>query len=515
VTCDGWADFSCNSGTPATTCIVNSDKTVSGCQQFGTLKIEAGGVLRHPGNGSEPVHKRVIVAENLTIESNGQINAVARGYGGGGPSLDEIDPYFPLSWGAGGGNSCCGPNGKRGGLVVLKVVDKLTLNGVITVGGGGSSATWTSGGNGGSVFIQCSDYSGQGSISAEGGNGHSWGGYGGRIAIHHKSSDFTGQHFVQKGTYKGINNVAYPQTDGTAVLLKLGSLAVSDGLVLSIDTPTTYESLELEQGGILQVNSPLCVATVNVSGGVMNIAKTGTLQVGQLTLTGGVVTNRGILNALGSLTVTGNTESEFNGTVNCGGAIIVKSGATLSHSAKSEVSSEKANAGLIQHHLELTSSTPLVESGASIVVRGRGYQNGGGVQFSDIDPLAPLNFGIGGGSSNNGQHGKGGGLVLISVSASVTVNGALRAGGTNASGGSSSSSGGNGGSIYIRSAAFGGTGELTSNGGSGHTYGGYGGRVISIGEWSQVDLASEGLHTREFISVGSNEIRFQTHYRGS
>ncbi len=105
----------------------------------------------------------------------------------------------------GSGGSAVGQEG--GGAIKLDVAGTLTLTGTINVDGGSSLSTWP--GSGGSVWLIANAFSGNGTISAQGGyatwadRGSSGGG---RVAIEYAATPFTGAVSVAGGahaTYRG------------------------------------------------------------------------------------------------------------------------------------------------------------------------------------------------------------------------------------------------------------------------------------------------------------------------
>jgi len=112
---------------------------------------------------------------------------------------------------------------------------------------------------------------------------------------------------------------------------------------------------------------------------------------------------------------------------------------------------------------------------------GGGYGGGGGMSFSNAvggvcygSLYVPALPGSGGGSSYAGSGGNGGGLVQITASDEVVIDGVISANGENAT--NSRSGGGSGGGIWISTPSLSGAGGITANGGLGAPdYGGGGG----------------------------------------
>ncbi len=130
------------------------------------------------------------------------------GGGGGGGTMGGLQ-YDVVAWpsymGSGGGGTS-GP-GAGGGAVRLVVTNSLLVNG--TLSANGISTTGISGGGaGGSILIKCAGIGGNGSISANGGSGHtsySGGGGGGRVAFYYCSGSFPTDSVMVNG---GIGIIA-------------------------------------------------------------------------------------------------------------------------------------------------------------------------------------------------------------------------------------------------------------------------------------------------------------------
>ena len=161
------------------------------------LTIGANGVLSHYMNYGAIYQLNLTIAGNLTVLSNGTINANAFGYfnrqgpgyvanfGGayGGQTLNgaAVNPnthgsiMVPVNLGSGGSGSS---GGSGGGTILLNVAGTTTVAaaGVITANGGNGGA----GGAGGSVSLVTGWLIGGGTVRANGGNS---GGSGGRVAI--------------------------------------------------------------------------------------------------------------------------------------------------------------------------------------------------------------------------------------------------------------------------------------------------------------------------------------------
>lgn len=92
--------------------------------------------------------------------------------------------YKPTHFGSGGGNGQ-GRGGSGGGLLHWRVGQQIELDGLISVQGTNSTGLNSGGGSGGSVLIECTNFTGYGEINSQGGDGQGLGsgGAGGRISI--------------------------------------------------------------------------------------------------------------------------------------------------------------------------------------------------------------------------------------------------------------------------------------------------------------------------------------------
>ena len=161
-----------------------------------------------------------ITAENITIDNGATMHADSLGYRNTDPKSEAINPgkgvehasgssgaghggtsgwsaahlltgqpygdlFEPRELGSSGGHS---QGGQGGGLIELKVRNKLQVDGEIRVDGGDSFGSVGGGGSGGSMMINCSIFRGMGNLTANGGSTYGdWygsGGAAGRIAVY-------------------------------------------------------------------------------------------------------------------------------------------------------------------------------------------------------------------------------------------------------------------------------------------------------------------------------------------
>jgi hypothetical protein len=130
---------------------------------------------------------------------------------------------------------------------------------------------------------------------------------------------------------------------------------------------------------------------------------------------------------------------------------------------------------------------------------GNGARGPSGI-YGDVRQPAELG---GGGGAWGGAGGDGGGVVRITASESVQVDGAIRANGGTSSG--SASGEGAGGSVWIETGTFGGAGTVSADGGTannGNHTGGGGGRVAIHAD--AADAASDLLGARRATAYGGD-----------
>lgn len=162
-------------------------------------------------------------------------------------------------------------------------------------------------------------------------------------------------------------------------------------------------------------------------------------------------------------------------------------------------------------------------TGGSSMYSGGSHGGYGGVNSSNTpatpfgDALAPITFGSGGGGNSavgaNGWGGPGGGVVIMNVSGTLTVNGFIQAAGWPTQNGAGGSSGGAGGSIYVTAGTittnagndkFAAWGGWMDSGAESASCGGGGGRVAIYYTNSSGSFGSSQLTTYGGFGVASN-----------
>jgi hypothetical protein len=229
----------------------------------GNVMILNGAVVTHGTNtaGSAPWTPDAgvfIVCTNLTVQTNGRINANAMGYRGGGQYANGYGPgqgIYSGNRGGGGGyggqggvgdavtalggvthGSAIGPNwpgsggagcwttvlgGEGGGYIRIAASGAIRVDGVISAVGSNvyTGDNGSGGGSGGSIYLNCGNLLGAGAIQAKGGIGGYSGGYigggggGGRIAL-----------YVYNGPYFTAGNLLFSTT------APAGGIGYSNGL---------------------------------------------------------------------------------------------------------------------------------------------------------------------------------------------------------------------------------------------------------------------------------------------
>ncbi|MBU4212948.1 MAG: hypothetical protein KKD33_10245 [Verrucomicrobia bacterium] len=241
-----------NSGTNSGAFYVYSGMTNSTWPNYGGLVRVTGDVFvasnsyiypySHPTNGGSVFFS----VRNLTLASNGAINATGLGYAGvvGTNGLGPGRGYMKDDWvgsgagygGAGGAGGGTGPaggttygssnapvdpgssgggskpggvykqGGNGGGSVRIQASQRVTVNGAISAAGNAAGGSYGGGGSGGGIYVHCREFCGSGTITAIGGNGGhptagGGGGGGGRIAVWREYDHSSGlTNYVTGGT---------------------------------------------------------------------------------------------------------------------------------------------------------------------------------------------------------------------------------------------------------------------------------------------------------------------------
>lgn len=331
-----------------------------------------------------------IVATNVTIASNAQINVDARGFvgttnaylygqGPGGGYADAFnysgaghggiggvivtntaggiydstnEPALP---GSGGSSRRAGETGGTGGGAVrIDAASRVTINGAVTANGG-DAASYAGGGSGGSIWISCQTFAGSsGRISAKGGKGntyHGGSGGGGRIAVNYNPAAQLGAGLTV-GVLFGVGSEtqvsAFPS--GASGTLYLPDDQILPGRWLSgavmafgpaiTQLTNTYPRMILVGGGLVQYTVPARLTVtdfLSVTGNVVGYDGVQFATDSTLTVNGSVALTNAMIafaSPASSLTVAGDIEA-FNGNLivrtnlSAAGKIRLAGGSTL------------------------------------------------------------------------------------------------------------------------------------------------------------------------------------------
>ncbi|MCA9273981.1 MAG: immunoglobulin domain-containing protein [Phycisphaerales bacterium] len=251
--------------------------------------------------------------------------------------------------------------------------------------------------------------------------------------------------------------------------------------VVTINTDVTVGPTDTTITGAEGIPTPLATAQIVVTGSATDLTINGRHEIASLTVTGG---------------------------------------ARVAHAPNFSFDYVGDGSDIVNGLYLVISGDAAVQSGSFITANGLGYPRGGGPapglgspksggthagtggsnSFSPYgSPTQPTEHGSGGGTWNDGTGNTGGGVIHLSVSGQLEVNGTITAvGGSSQRGG-----GGAGGSIWIEADSVIGSGLIVADGGgstSNQNAHGGGGRV-AIHAVGQIDPALS-IHARGFFSSG-------------
>ncbi|MEI8043177.1 MAG: C-type lectin domain-containing protein [Verrucomicrobiota bacterium] len=477
----------------------------------GTARIDAGAFLSADGQG-------YIGSYNAYGRGPGAAGPVGGGghggYGatGGGPAYgNSLAPETPGSSGGGAyvDGWFAGTGGNGGGAIRLIVTNRLALDGTISANGSPGGWDKSGGGAGGSVWLEAGALTGAGQLSAIGGNGSAYGGGGGgRIALY------------------STNTADLLAWTNATVLAGQSTSAGQNGTLIYVDTslgedraqclvpayrcdftanPPWFESFAVGMSG-------LPAASVEVAPGLC-------VRGGQLTAREG-----------GRVWLGGGAELRIDGTISLLGSNTTLQAACRNISAP--LCGEWLGEGVF-----IQASNLVVTAGASMMADAQGYYadwgspgrgpggsggdggggyggNGGrgGPTYGLLEtPTCPGS--AGGGRTWRqywgtlyGNGGSGGGVILLQVPGTVTLDGVISANGGN---GWNTAGGGAGGSLWLEAGTLAGTGFLSANGGNGSdsSGGGGGGRIaIYSPQMAGFDLAHVTVAGSPFYSGADGTI---------
>jgi hypothetical protein len=459
----------------------NASVFPSGAWTVGNLTIASNGLLQ----ASSLTTLTLTAAGAITIEAGGGLLANSAGYTGGngsGAGHGYNDGLYrpcggggyggnggassptngaggaaygyqlnPTSFGSGGGTFLPYSIGGSGGgaIRITSLSGIVQVDGTIAANGANGLGTGGGGGSGGSIWLTGGILLGSGSITANGGNGVDsigGGGGGGRIDINPTANLFDGtiSAYGGGGSWGGAGTVLIQTTGQNQLILDNGGnagtntmvqsasstdLIVRGGAIGSASSSVSFANLYLNSNGWLTPaysSSPAATLTFSFTGNA-------TVQAG-----GGIVADfAGYAGGLG--TGAGHDYyAELGATSYCGGG---------------------GHGGY---------------GGNSL-----GNYATGGITYDSM--TSPSDPGSGGGTYESlSVGGPGGGVVRLTVTGTLEMDGIISAKGGNGSG--YGGGGGSGGSIWLAVGTLSGAGSIAANGGSGvdASGGGGGGGMIYI-----------------------------------
>ena len=404
--------------------------------------VQSGGLLTFDGGNASGTS-----GLGQTLNSTGGGGSYA-GIGGtslsnaaGGAAIFDSLSSPAANGGRGGPGNFGNAGGNGGGSWNISVNGTLQLDGKISAEGTTGSSMNSGGGAGGSISLSVGTIAGSGHISVNGGaaNGPAGGGGGGgRIALHYNSNLFTGSITANGGAggHAGGAGTIYTAANGNPFAQLSINNAGLPGLTL---LPSVVTSLDLTIGGGATVG--------NYDGSIASLRN---LFIGS---------NSWFTASSNFQTYPPLTINATNVTIQPGGGIKVD-------------------------------GTSILAGGGTFAFTGGGGGNGGyggasatNAPGGNAEPslAAPqMAGGIGGSGYPQGSGGKGGGVVRLTVTGVLQLDGAISANGL--AGVVSYSGGGAGGSIWLTVNSLSGTGIISANGGAGDDMigGGGGGGVLAI-----------------------------------
>jgi hypothetical protein len=442
----------------ASNAIPNSQSTAVNLTAYGDITIEAGGGIVVDGAGYGGVDSQ---GAGHGYNEPPYYPCGGGGYGGAGANGNPTNGYGgvtygnqlePTALGSGGGSitpySYGGAGG--GGIEIYCYSGFIAVDGRISANGNNGTGVGGGGGSGGSIWINGGTLLGTGSITANGGNGADGiggGGGGGRIQIAPTANMFEGSVSAYGGGGAGWGGA------GTVLLQGLSK----------------NPQLVLDNNGHAGTNTPLQSASgtdLIVQGGAVGSAST-SVSFGNL-----------VLNSNGWLTpyfFEAGTADTFNFTFN--GNATVQAGAGIIADLTGYAAGQGPGEG---RSYQVGSSNYCSGAGHGGYGGGSfgGYAGGGAVYDSITQPSQA---GSGGGIIQGGSiGGAGGGVIRLTVTGALELDGVISANGGNGIG--FGGGGGSGGSIWLAVGALAGGGSIAASGGNGADSlgGGGGGGMIYI-----------------------------------
>ena len=489
--------------------VTTSQSLSAGTYTFGTLHVKAGATLTLQGNGSTGAGV-VLNLQTLVVDAGGVISANGQGYaagagagaggagnyrkgagggghgglggvGGGSNGAGTSGAAFdalttPSLGGCRGGSGSGAAGGSAGGAITLLVAGEATVNGTMTAGGGAGAVSGNEyaggGGAGGTIRLEAASVAGTGSIQANGGAGGSvtyakgGGGAGGRVVVR---GDLVGALTLRA---RGGGASGYAGGAGTVALLPADGSSVS---------------LWLDNGGVSGASTPLGAWTldgIDITGAA-DLRVTSALQVGLVTVAGGVVTVDATLGTDAFVVTGGSTLRHAAGGggffVDVASDLLLDVGCTVNLDSLGSGSGSGAGAGGAGDYRRGAGGAG--HGGVGGTGSGSNGSSAGGAHHGSIP--TPATSGSGGGVAPGCAGGKGGGRARFAVGGTFTLAGLVTANGSagGTSGNEYACGGGSGGSVRVTAGAIVGGGTVRANGGAGGNVsyakggGGAGGRI--------------------------------------
>ncbi len=449
--------------------------TLDGQHNLAGLLLTNGAMLTHTpaSNGETNNQINLTITGDCLISSNSSVNADSAGYahdagpglggsggyGGGGAhggdggygqpgygsaggtGYDSITmPSLPGSGGANGGVGNDGSlGGAGGGVIILNVTGGLQVDGRVTARGGNETGFVIAGGGaGGSIRLTAENFSGNGYIGADGGNGAYGGaGGGGRIAIYSAANNFSGSisaigGFGTRGQ-KGGAGTSYQKRNSNLNSLTIDNQGYSGAitrLTNAVPDFTGLVDLRVLNYAVVEADAPL---------GFFGLMMTNHARVIPAALLAPI-----------NLTLSGNALVDATSAIDASG---------YGWSSGSGPGAGGGNYG---------------GGGGHAGAGGWGWNSAAAGGATNGDFTTP---GSGGGGSFNGPGGYGGGTIHFEAVGNLNLEGTLGANGNNGGAG-----GGSGGGIFLRAGSFFGHGSVAANGADAGPYaGGGGGGFLDVG----------------------------------
>ena len=456
----------------------------AGAWLVGNLTIASNGLLL-VSSAVSPIN--LTASGNVTIQAGGSLLTDSAGYAAGtgpGYGLSYNDgSYRPCGGGGYGGSGANGAStnagggttygsqtsptmygsgggqlmpysfgGAGGGAIQLNVSGILQVDGRLSANGGSGSGSGGGGGSGGSIWLTTGILIGSGSITANGGNGAGsigGGGGGGRIAIYPAANLFGGAISAYGGggaNWGGAGTVfLQPTGQNGQLILDNGGHVGTNTLVQSASSA----DLILRNGAIGSASSSVNFANLLMSSNAW--------------LTAYLYSSKGPA-------YTVNFSFSGNATIQAGSSILAD--------AAGYPGGQGPGVGQYGYYNSTYVCSGAGHGGYGANSTGN-YALGGNTYDSTTYPTSP---GSGGGSyySPSSVGGSGGGMIWLTVTGTLQMDGTISANGGNGSG--LGGGGGSGGSIWLTVGTLSGAGTITVNGGSGAASlgGGGGGGIIYI-----------------------------------